>query len=310
MAAENKALDILIDDACDETKRPMWECGWTVMFPSHISHATLKGYSFLNCMRLESVGEYATADRIKKEGGSFIGKPSIIWSCVPKIREEKDKETGELKKKCYGTTVKFTKVWKIEEGVSTKGIKALAPGKYPPPKNVSIDDAIPEIEAWIAEYCKRENIKMVEDVYENEAYFVKYGDSIHLKRRDYFKSLADFYAVVFHELAHSSGRKDKLNRFDHFNDEMGDLDFKTVKEEYAYEELVAEMTSAILRTHFGIQNVALDRSSVAYIQSWGKRLKADKKIFCKAANRAEEAARFLLTGEKPAILHKTIEEKA
>ena len=46
----------------------------------------------------------------------------------------------------------------------------------------------------------------------NRAYYSPMTDSIHLPEVERFKSMQDFYATALHEIAHSTGHKDRLNR--------------------------------------------------------------------------------------------------
>jgi len=97
----------------------------------------------------------------------------------------------------------------------------------------------------------------------------------------------DYYGTFFHELAHATGHKSRLNREgitgQHF---FGDA-------VYSREELVAEMTAAFLCGHCGVENITLDNSA-AYLQSWIKALRGDKKLAIIAAAQAQKAADYIL----------------
>lgn len=86
-------------------------------------------------------------------------------------------------------------------------------------------------------------------------------DTIHLTRRDYFLSNEAFYATALHEIAHSTGHEDRLNR------ELG-KSFGTL-EEYALEELNAEFASAMLSEKYGLPMTEerLNNHAV-YLKSW------------------------------------------
>jgi antirestriction protein ArdC len=66
-------------------------------------------------------------------------------------------------------------------------------------------------------------------------------------------------------------------------------------EEYSFEELVAELTSAYLCARNGIDNT-LENSS-AYIQNWMKALRDDKTILMKASGKAMAAVDYILVKE-------------
>ena len=86
-------------------------------------------------------------------------------------------------------------------------------------------------------------------------------DIIHLTRRDYFLSNEAFYATALHEIAHSTGHEDRLNR------ELG-KSFGTL-EDYALEELNAEFAAAMLSEKYGLPMTEerLNNHAV-YLKSW------------------------------------------
>lgn len=86
-------------------------------------------------------------------------------------------------------------------------------------------------------------------------------DTIHLTRRDYFLSNEAFYATALHEIAHSTGHENRLNR------ELG-KSFGTL-EDYALEELNAEFASAMLSEKYGLPMTEerLNNHAV-YLKSW------------------------------------------
>ena len=69
------------------------------------------------------------------------------------------------------------------------------------------------------------------------AFYRPSTDDIHLPRPESFYSSAEFNGTALHELAHSTGHPTRLNR-----------DIKNLfgSENYAFEELVAEMTSCFM----------------------------------------------------------------
>jgi len=91
---------------------------------------------------------------------------------------------------------------------------------------------------------------------------------ISLPLRSTFISNAAFYGTALHEMAHST--KIAIRR-DFGKKSWGD-------EGYAIEELVAEMTSAILCMHVGIEKT-IDDQHKAYVASWRKEIKKEKNKF-------------------------------
>ena len=91
---------------------------------------------------------------------------------------------------------------------------------------------------------------------------------------------------MLHECGHATGHKDRLNR-----DGVAKFD-KFGSEQYAFEELIAELTSAFTCAHVHVRNDI--SQNAAYIDSWIKALKADKKAIFRASSQAREATQFLL----------------
>ncbi|GLJ00095.1 hypothetical protein Sbs19_39120 [Sphingobium sp. BS19] len=89
---------------------------------------------------------------------------------------------------------------------------------------------------------------------------------------------------TYHEAGHWTGHPDRLNR--EFGRKFGD-------NAYAFEELCAEMTSALLGADLGLPTAHID-DHAAYIGSWLAVLRKDSRAIMTAAAKAEAAAAFLL----------------
>src|SRR6516162_1243009 len=116
-----------------------------------------------------------------------------------------------------------------------------------------------------------------------EAYFVPSKDFISMPSFAAFKSAAHFYGTTFHELAHWTGHKSRLDRFQAMAARFGDA-------AYAGEELVAELCAAFLCAEFNLDG---DLRHAGYIQSWITLLKADKRAIFTACSKAQAAADYL-----------------
>lgn len=92
-----------------------------------------------------------------------------------------------------------------------------------------------------------------------------------------------YYSTLLHELAHWTGAEKRLNRVK--GKKFGD-------ENYAVEELTAELTAAFLCAEFDI--TTLDKGDhAAYIAHWLKVLKDNKQFVITAASEASKAADYL-----------------
>jgi antirestriction protein ArdC len=86
-----------------------------------------------------------------------------------------------------------------------------------------------------------------------------------------------------HESVHATGHKSRLDR---------DFSKRFGSESYAFEELVAELGSAMLCAHLGIDG-QMQENHVAYIANWLTVLKNDKKAILTASAKAQQALDFL-----------------
>ncbi len=106
------------------------------------------------------------------------------------------------------------------------------------------------------------------------------------KIRD-FESAEAYYATLFHELGHSTGHLNRLNR----PGVTGSIHFGSC--DYSREELVAELTSAFCCAEVGIDNSILD-NAVSYIHGWLEALQGDPKAVVAAAGQAQRATDYIL----------------
>jgi antirestriction protein ArdC len=94
--------------------------------------------------------------------------------------------------------------------------------------------------------------------------------------------------TLFHELAHATGAKQRLDR-----PGVTDCDgFGSHR--YALEELVAELTAASLSRLAAIDSKETDANSAAYLKSWASKLDANPSLWLTVAKQAEAAANWLV----------------
>jgi len=115
----------------------------------------------------------------------------------------------------------------------------------------------------------------------NEAFFVPSQDFIQLPPFAAFKTTEGYYATTLHELGHYSGHTTRLDR---------NLSGRFGTRAYAAEELVAELTSAFLCAHLGIEG---ELRHSGYLKSWVELLRHDDRAIFTAAAKAQQAADFL-----------------
>lgn len=98
-----------------------------------------------------------------------------------------------------------------------------------------------------------------------------------------FNAADGYYSTLMHEMSHWTGHKDRLDR---------DLTGRFGDRSYSAEELVAEFSSAFLCNVLKVDGE--DKQHEAYIQSWIKLLKSDKKAIVKCCSEAQKASNYLL----------------
>lgn len=121
----------------------------------------------------------------------------------------------------------------------------------------------------------------------NCASYSPLNDRIRMPMDSRFKKSEEFYSVLFHEMAHSTGHEKRLAR----KEVMETNEFGS--EAYGSEELVAELTSSMLCGVVGISNQTIDLSA-SYIDGWLLIIKKDRKLVVMAAAQAQKAADYIL----------------
>lgn len=118
----------------------------------------------------------------------------------------------------------------------------------------------------------------------NSAHYNVGSDHVQMPVFESFRSPESYYATLAHELTHWTKHTTRLDR-DFGRKRWGD-------EAYAREELVAELGAAFLCADLGLTpEPGMDHA--AYIQSWLKVLKEDKRSIFAAASHAQRAADYL-----------------
>lgn len=120
-------------------------------------------------------------------------------------------------------------------------------------------------------------------------YYSPSSDEIHLTPMEAFPTREAYYGTALHELGHSTGHEKRLNR--QFGKVFGD-------ENYAKEELRAEIASYMLCADLGISRQASDEQHAAYVGSWVKALKSDPNEIFRASADAESICNYLYDRER------------
>ena len=99
---------------------------------------------------------------------------------------------------------------------------------------------------------------------EPRAYYEPSSDYINMTEFNEFRSALDYYSTMFHELVHWTGHKSRLDR-----------KFSRNKTDYAIEELVAEIGSAFMLAHLGLE-ATVHEDHASSLSPWSFSLSASK----------------------------------
>ncbi len=186
--------------------------------------------------------------------------------------EKTDVETGEEIKI---PLLRYYNVWNVVE--QCEGL-----GKKIPELQPAGGCGIPDAERIVENYQNRPQI--IHKAGAGAAYYPM-KDIVTMPLRSQFHSEAEYFSTVFHELGHSTGSTNRLNR----STLTGGHKFGS--KPYSYEELVAELCSCYLCGLAGIEKS--NDNSAAYLQSWLKCLEADPSLLGKASALAQKAFDYI-----------------
>lgn len=254
-----------------------WHKPWTGGSSSCISYSTGKPYSLLNHILLGGqTGEYITFKQATLAGGHIRkGEKSkfiVFWKPYEKI----DEETGEITKHFY---LRYYNVFRLNQvdGVSPRWAVSVRPTSDLQPDAAA--DAI------IQDYKDRSGI-ILRIAESDRAYYQPSTDTVVVPQISQYRKQEEFYSTLFHELTHSTGHHSRLDR-------ISDI-AAFGSHEYSKEELVAELGSAFLVNHCGLESEDSFQNSAGYIQGWLSALKNDKRLLVSAAGAAERAVNLIL----------------
>lgn len=237
-----------------------------------VNWKTQKPYRGINTMLLDP-GEYATIKQINEAGGRVKkGEKAhivVFWKWV----NAKDEDGNVTDEKI--PLLRYYRVFEINS--QCEGMKSKR-------KSVAIDhDPIAEAEKIVEGFPDMPPLRFAP----GRAFYRPSEDFISVPEINDFPIVGEYYCTLFHEMIHSTGHPNRLNR-------PGVANFDTFgSEQYSKEELIAEMGAAMLCGVAGIDNSTI-QNSASYIASWLRKLKDDPKLVIQAAGQAQKAADLIL----------------
>lgn len=256
-----------------------FELPWSNVSDRPRNFSTGRAYTGMNAFNLLlaqlvrgfDTGYWLPIGYCKKNNISFKGARSEII-LIPVVIE-KNREDGTIEKKVF---FKNTPVFNIAELSGVDLPKEVAPFIDETEELTGIDDFVASTGAQVYTDGK-------------SAFYDLKRDTITMPKRELFNATKhstatqNYYTTLLHELVHWTGAHDREGRF---------AANMRSREEYAQEELVAEIGASLLSLNFGLAS-ELKEENRSYIASWMKSLENDTRHIHDAAKKAVSATRFL-----------------
>ena len=126
-------------------------------------------------------------------------------------------------------------------------------------------------------------VKIVNDN-KTQALYIPSKDIINMPMQSQFKDPESYAATLLHEIVHWTSHKDRCNR---------NIKNKHGTKDYAFEELIAELGSAMLCGSLNISTRPREEHA-KYLNSWIAKLSENPKAIFSASAKAQKAVNFIL----------------
>lgn len=219
---------------------------------------------------------WMTYNQVKKAGGNIHkgSKSRMVYFWSSMVKKKTNPETGAEEE----DTIMIFRYYRIFNWEQTEGI----PEKVPPEAREF--NPIEEADSIISGYSNPPTIKVIES---HRAFYRPSTDTVTVPLKEQYEQQEAFYAVMFHELSHSTGHSSRLHR-----KEITQVN-GFGSHEYSIEELTAEMGAFFLCGRVGIAPAIIENSA-AYIRNWSSVLKSNPRWLSSAASRGQKAADWIL----------------
>lgn len=259
-----------------------WRKPWVGTWNGAYSRVMKKPYSLSNQLLLNEPGEYLTYTQISCLGGNVKKgeRASVVIFWKP-IKISNNEDEGEK-------TIPYLRYYHVFHINQTEGIKPL-----------SIEEQMEfltpneDAEKVIHNYVDSSGV-IFETKISDRACYNQNTDKIIVPAIEQYTDISDYYSTVFHEIVHSTGHKDRLNR-------LVKNALITDKDRYAKEELIAEIGAAALCHNCNVQTPDAFENSVAYVKSWLEALENDERLILQASGKAQKAVEYILNANKDEV---------
>lgn len=259
-----------------EAGTPPWRKPWTgtagACLPVRHNGEAYRGINILMLWACAMKNEFSSAHwmtfKQAKDLGGTVKKGSKSSKSVYYGTIEKEDENNEEGDK---NIIRFAKSFSVFNADQIEGLPDSFYVQPEPPRDLgtkadpNLDDFFAATGAEIITSAKP------------RAYFEPMQDHIHMPPIATFYSASKYYGVLSHEMTHWVCGERRLAT------QKTDAN----REEYAFDELVAEIGAAMLSVQLGVEP-EFDQNA-AYIEAWLKALKGDKDLIFKAAAEAQKA---------------------
>lgn len=246
-----------------------------------VSNLSYKGVNRLKLSLAASKEDYkdprwVTFNQARDKGWNIKkGAKSVLcekWVFTKNVKEKDS--NGKVIEKTVKLERPFPNYFRVFNGEQVEGIPEL---KFESLKDKKILD--------IADTFIKSSECKISEVAQDRAYYTPSKDTITLPLREVFKDESSFLKTLLHEMGHSTGHPDRLDR-----------SMKGVfgSPEYAREELNAELSAIFIQGDLGmtIEGEHLNDHS-DYLKSWIAVLKKDYNELFRACSSAEKIAERL-----------------
>lgn len=249
-----------------------WRKPWHVPSPMSLGGRTYSGVNrvILSCSNFRD-HRWITFNEAKKRGGSIRkgekGTAVILWKKTRRGDEDETTKSGLISQT-------FT-VFNLEQCEGIEVAEVVSPSLF----DADIEESV---NATIRGFESCPPIKFGG----NRACYSPKHDVVQMPYQHHFESPSAYASTMLHELSHASGHPSRLHRFE------ADSTIDKSGEGLALEELVAELTSAMICSELGI--IDQGNQNAAYIQSWIREIREKKTFLLRASSLAEKSANLIL----------------
>lgn len=280
-ALKNRFIDEFI--ACLHEDKLIWEKGWKIILHKNlVSNIDYKGYNQLLLMYISycknlSESLWLTFNQAQnknmkiKKGAKSVpiqyfsyydldSKKTITLSEYQEAVENNRKDRIQIVQRHYNI-FNVDDIEGYESDVDIKKNNILALDKY------------------IEKSCLK--IQFVG----NQPCYIPSEHKIIMPPQKQFKNDDEYYSTLLHELSHSTMK--------HIDREFP-VGVDTQKEKYAFEELIAEISSVLLCCEFGVQLKSIQNNK-AYIQGWIAKMSDNKEAYLmKSIKNANNVTQYII----------------